>query len=354
MRNRLLQLEQELMWIKQGTENSQPQAPSPKQSGSPLAEAKSNYAEQLAYPPTVQADWANNAAAAVVQYTQDAKLWTNTIYTPYPANFIELRGKILKRLFTVYRLGSLQYRTDTQSPWRYWDKPIAAALSHGGRVLIRIKKRVQPGKHSFWNWLVTGNASPTDEPTITAHLQSRTSSTHSIEFAATGPREIGGGVTGKLVGMGGPLVNRDFGMNLAVGGITGIGADGKPVEAMGAHGHLFLYYNQAPASDAEWDCALLVGCETVAPDGFQGANRLQGHLGTHHARVGGAQSRSVTGGKKWRDIGDDASGIPGEFDCMKIDIETSTLFTNIIVAEQSLNAATLETWLGAPTLPPRP
>jgi hypothetical protein len=355
MANRLSELEQEVLGVKQRS-----------QIRKNIAEAKSYYAGQFAYTATTQADWQSAGQPHQVQYAIDSKLWSNTIYPPGGATDADLRG-ILKRIFTTFAGGDiaasqanannkLKYRPSSSSTlWNTWNKPLASALSHGGRVLIRIKRGVQEkDKHEFWNWLVQGKASFSEAPGVNplAGLQSRDASTHGIQFGTqTGPKEIS-------YTLGRASKVKNYGMNVPVGGNKGVGADGKPITADGSHGHLFLHYDVAPSNDTVWAAAILIGCETKAPTGFPGAGG-ESHLGTTHKwyQFGKKQAVSVTGGSKWSWTDeqtkqkmsiDDPSGVPGSEDCMYVDISTAQEFQDLQKNAALLNADSTEKMLKTP------
>jgi hypothetical protein len=362
MANRLSDLEQEVLGVKQRSQIKKN-----------IAEAKSYYAAQFAYTATTQADWQSAGQSYQVQYAIDSKLWSNTIYPPGGATDPELRG-LLKRIFTTLAGGDiaasqanannkLKYRISADSTlWNVWNKPLASALSHGGRVLIRIKRGVQgQDKHEFWNWLVQGKANASNAPTVNplAGLQSRDASTHGIQFGTqTGPKEIS-------YTLGRASKVKNYGMNIPMGGNKGIGAGGNPIAADGSHGHLFLHYDVAPSSDTVWAAAILIGCETKAPTGFPGAGG-ESHLGTTHKwyHFGKKQAVSVTGGSKWSWTDeqtkqkmkiDDPSGVPGSEDCMYVDVTTAQEFQDLQKNAALLDANATEKLLKTPLWsPPMP
>lgn len=279
-------------------------------------------------------DWRNAGKGHNLQYAQDIKLWLNTIYPVsrlgviYSASNDEKR-KIIQRIFSVLKFGGLSYRRSaspiagdpTANVFVPWDKPLAAALSHGGRVLIRVKHLayglIYPHpdyayQHRLWNWIVTGRFDPSPAALVNeaAKLLPRAASTHEIKFDAEGPYE------GKP-----PITNttNNYGMNVAIGGEGGDDADGNPILANGLHGHLYLRHDLAREPN-DFDCAMLIGCETTRPMDFEGDGG-EGHLGTKHSLWGVAQPVSVTGGNKWEEI-NDPNGKPGKLDCMRVDIDS--------------------------------
>ncbi len=276
---------------------------------------------------TVQGDWNNKDLPVSGQYWQDIKLWLNTIYPLHGQSRSEMdtqKSKIIQRIFSLLRFGGLKYRISSKDDnnWQLWDKPIAAALSHGGRVLIRIHHKAygqiysQPAyqhRHRVWNWLVAGEFEGTDQPMINeqARLRRRTAATHKIKFdRLTGPHEV---KLGQITA----IQSGHYGMNIPLGGEGGKNALDQPILANGKHGHLYLRHDLAP-DDSSWDCAIMIGCETTRPDGFEGESG-EGHLGTSHSWIGSPQSISATGGKKWEDI--DEENTPGKNNCIRVDID---------------------------------
>ncbi len=278
---------------------------------------------------TVQTDWKNEDVTARIQYRQDIKLWLNTIYPPVggvtrsEAN--TEKSKIIQRIFSLLHFGGLRYRTsDENDNWQQWDKPIAAALSHGGRVLICVGHRaygqVAPHpdyqhKHRIWNWLVAGQFEDTDKPVLNAKakFETRTAATHATKFdKEKGPYE-------KKLNQIQAIQSGHYGMNIPLGGENGENALGESIKADGKHGHLYFRYDAAPDDDDNWDCAIMIGCETTRPPMFDGEPGT-GHLGTTHSWWGSAQSISATGGNKWEDIVDENSK-PGKINCVRLDID---------------------------------
>jgi len=115
----------------------------------------------------------------VRQFQRDAHLWKKTLMYPE----IPSQGKLLERIFTIVRYGGLMYRTceshkkKTSSKyqssnnntllntnWKFWNRtkyPIAAALSHGSRIIVQLPKMNENEEgeydHRFWKWLITGD-----------------------------------------------------------------------------------------------------------------------------------------------------------------------------------------------------
>src|SRR5262249_45389047 len=91
----------------------------------------------------------------------DAYLWEQALALPGTV----AKQPILRRLFTVLRWGGLMFRPEkNQNNWRLGSDVggnIAAAISHGGRVMIQLPrtKAGQDGKDdAFFTWLTNGQA----------------------------------------------------------------------------------------------------------------------------------------------------------------------------------------------------
>lgn len=260
------------------------------------------------------------------QFDLDVALWYGAIQHP-KAN----EAGFLKRLFAVLYYGGIQFKTSA-GVWYDWNAafagraqpvPVAAALSHGARVLIQLpptnnaanwrlkgatglllsgtfkegmikrqyfnKNKADPGDFTFWNWL---NGFP-------SVCSNRVVSTHGLKYA-TQPQITTGGhklylaeTKGLSAGTTSSEKHQHYAFNPALGGynrpnpISGANAMGD-----GLDGHLYLLF--FPPND--FRCGgLLVGCEN-AQYGI-GSNR---HTGAGHGSGGAANETSATGGYKWQ------------------------------------------------------
>lgn len=263
----------------------------------------------------------------------------------YINNRVTAQTKFLERLFMTLEYGNLEYKPseNTGKQWLPYNKaPIPSALSHGGRVIIRVSQSAQEKNEPnlFWNWLVTGQAKTSDERgpiNPQAGIFKRTHATHAVKYDVDlGPVEIGKKRPWATAG--------HYGMNLALGGLFYTNAEEELVFPDGRHGHLYLhlsepYYDKKKNKD--WAEAILVGCEGVMPAGYPKDNKdndtgwptktfekevftvydgpyvygtpkphLHNHLGQAHSTIGTPSKISATGGQKWSamEIGDDFPG----------------------------------------------
>ncbi len=185
------------------------------------------------------------------QFELDVAFWFGTLLQGN-ANEIEF----LKRVFTVLYYGGLLYYGSTG--WATWASsgiPIAAALSHGGRVLIQLPRVRSGNADAFLQWL--------QGPSNIITNNSRLAATHGIEpFSAPFPingvnrwhrlNEIKSGGKG-----------RHYGVNISLGGTGNINPlSGNVIASDGEHGHLYVYY--LPPTDENYG-GLLIGLEGSAP-----------------------------------------------------------------------------------------
>jgi len=185
------------------------------------------------------------------QFELDVAFWYGTLTQGDPNE-----REFLKRVFIVlYYGGLLYYGPSGWAEWARSDIPIAAVLSHGGRVLIQLPRVRQGALDAFLQWLqgpgniITNNA--------------RLAATHGIEpfsvpFPITGVNrwhrlnEIKSGGKG-----------RHYGVNISLGGTGNINPiSGNRIASNGEHGHLYVYY--LPPT-AETYGGLLIGLEGSAP-----------------------------------------------------------------------------------------
>jgi hypothetical protein len=264
------------------------------------------------------------------QFQLDAALWYGALHHPPSA----AEGAFLKRLFGLLYYGGLLFKDD-QGNWHDWNGtysgrnptvPVAAALSHGGRVIIQIppsnaaqnwqakqappgllmsnsrkealvrwkyysKNKADRGDFDFWNWL-NGN------PPV-AHQ--RVISTHGLKVGDQ-PRIPAGGhklylkeSKGMSAGSSHSTRHRHYALNPSLGGYhLNSPLSGQQVQGDGLDGHLYMLF--FPPN--EFRCGgLLVGCENAQFG--KGSNR---HTGAGHGAGGAANETSATGGYKWADM----------------------------------------------------
>jgi hypothetical protein len=209
--------------------------------------------------------------SAQEQFELDVAFWYGAL-TEGKHEEIEL----LRRVFTILYYGGLLYYGS--SGWDQWSRsniPIAAALSHGGRVLIQLPRASSGEPDAFFRWL--------QAPSGIISRNSRLAATHGIEpFAVPIPlrglhrwhrlNETKSGGNG-----------RHYGVNISLGGTGNINPiSGNTIYSNGEHGHLYVYY-LAPTADSYG--GLLIGLEGSAPiDAWD--NRGLGHTPGSPQRLG--------------------------------------------------------------------
>lgn len=261
---------------------------------------------------------------------------------------VTAQSKFLERLFLVLAYGKLEFQTK-QSLGAHWFPfdfaPIPSALSHGGRVLIRVTTDAQSKSepNRFLSWLISGQARPVQGRHVdiqpAAGLYRRSHATHLIQYSAS--KDHDGPIEVKRKEQKLREQTGHYGMNLALGGLFYPNAEGDLVLPNGRHGHLYIYsddtYNLRPGKEEskEWAHAILVGCEGSMPGRgfpldndlsekgvgqaleellFSPSQRFTTHkmkpyphneyrtpLGTTHSATGEKSKISATGGKKWEE-----------------------------------------------------
>lgn len=187
------------------------------------------------------------------QYEADAGYWYGTLrYEPAAWKY-----NLLKRVWGIIWFGGLWMQGGDQTTWKSWHSanlPVAACLSHGGRVLVQLPS-LRGNADPVWSWLWSGHGPET-----------RGAATHQVEPGMFGimpdgrkkwMREIKGVVQG-VFGAG-----KHFGVNLSGGGSGYLNPiTGNPILCDGRHGHLYICY-LAPTQDSHG--AILFGAEDTAP-----------------------------------------------------------------------------------------
>jgi hypothetical protein len=209
--------------------------------------------------------------------------------------------QIMKRLFVILQKG-LSYSPAKEAEFRAWEAPVAVALSHGGRVNIRIPKAAQAGhEHDLFNWLMGGQGGMK-----MANVYERTAGTHRVAIGEDTKTKKGSfkekkGFGAAINAMLGTETGDTFhyGLDVPVGGTGERDLNGDVILPNGAYGHLYIGY-KPPTTKR--DGALLIGCETDAP----GKTNALGHK--HTAKATSAEF-STTGGAKKDKIGMEKGGM---------------------------------------------
>jgi hypothetical protein len=275
---------------------------------------------------TEQADWNNSTKppkAAAAQWTAAAKLWTNAIF-PVDGGVNEAKNAISKqkakteaqrgiltRAFAILRYGGVKFHTGPKAAWTLqWPHPTVSLLSHGGRVLVAVKKGSglsETTPWDFFNWLATGNLTggAAHVENAAAGFKARAASTHGVIWddsaAEDGLKEDKYNMLGAAIRALGSRHN-NFGMNIAMGGPGGVDAAGNIIPfATGSYGHFFVYARACPAdSTGDVILTLLLGAENAAPPQFGG--ETTSHLGGEHSITGSKNKTSLCGCDKWEGV----------------------------------------------------
>lgn len=261
------------------------------------------------------------------QFDMDTALWYGAIkhsQTPDEAAF-------LRRLFGIIFYGGVSFK-DKDNIWHdLWgahghnNLPVAAMLSHGGRVLVQLppssnhddwkvkpdanllqsntrkenisrkvyfdKNKTDRGDFSFWRWLCGSMGS----------LDNRVISTHGLKIADSPTHLPNNGMLylkekkGMTVGTGHSKKHQHYALNVSLGGYGNKSPlSGETVKGDGLDGHLYLLF----MPPTEIRCGgMLIGCEN-AQFGM-GENR---HTGAGHGAGGAANAVSAAGAFKWKDM----------------------------------------------------
>jgi len=195
-------------------------------------------------------DQQNARPSPQAQFELDVAFWYGTLIQGDPNE-----REFLKRVFTVlYYGGLLYYGPSGWAEWARSDIPIAAVLSHGGRVLIQLPRVQNGAPDAFLQWLQGPGNVITNNPRLAA--------THGIEPFAT-PLSINGKRWHRLNEIKSGGKGRHYGVNISLGGTGNVNPiSGNRIASNGEHGHLYVYY--LPPT-AETYGGLLIGLEGSAP-----------------------------------------------------------------------------------------
>jgi len=182
------------------------------------------------------------------QYEADAAYWYGTLAHEEVNSTFDL----LHRVWAIIWHGGL-WMKEHGGTWKSWhdaDIPIAACLSHGGRVLVQLP-RASGDPDRIWHWL-WGDHEP----------ETRQAATHGVELGKFEDMPDGRPkCVREIKGKGGG--GKHFGVNFSGGGFGFINPiSGNPIVGDGRHGHLYICY---VAPTAETRGAIMFGAEDTAP-----------------------------------------------------------------------------------------
>ncbi|OKH45567.1 hypothetical protein NIES2101_26305 [Calothrix sp. HK-06] len=252
---------------------------------------------------------ATAAASRQAIYNRDRDIWIYTLNEPSQAAKARIPGtqqqqqqllitntavrRILQRIFALLHLG-LTYRNGN-NPYQAWTQHVAVALSHGGRVNVKLPAN---SGDDILNWLFVSQAIKDQ-----AGVGTRASSTHNIKITQGGQFQEKKELF-KFIGM------THYALNLAVGGIGNLDVNGNPILPNGSYGHLYLGYRKPEANTMG---GMLIGIEN---DAYGSTNPL----GHKHGLSAKEAEMSPTGGLKVDKIGSPAG--PGDTGFMLVDLTT--------------------------------
>ncbi|MDJ1172859.1 hypothetical protein [Roseofilum capinflatum] len=260
-------------------------------------------------------------------YEKDTQMWEQTL-APIPENALSQLGterarqlreqtesaqNILRRIFIVLHSG-LKYR-DKEAEKIFkndWPETVAVALSHGGRVMVKLPA-ISKGqdRNEFINWLLGNTSGEKDskgskKPNQVssknvantdygkAQVDTRNFSTHDIDIGTTETfKELkSGGNNSK------GQSEEHYGMDIPLGGLGREDLAGEVTLPDGSHGHMYIFY-EPPTLDKPG--GLLIGAETSR----MGRTDVYGQ---YHDAKGTSAEFSPTGTSKEAIIGDKIGG----------------------------------------------
>ena len=222
--------------------------------------------------------------------------------------------RILKKVFVLLQAG-LKERTK-EGDYKTWSENVSTALSHGGRVNIKIPKLAHKDQNpkELLDWLEITQKGHKNKD---AGIVKRSFGTHHMEINDKK------GVFKEKGGKGAALKNKlgkteIYGLDLAVGGFGNIDFNGEFILPDGANGHMFIGFKAPTLKDSG---GLEIGIETTGP----GAHSNVGYVHNWNSTEATANPLSSSGGAKADKHGH------GKLDWSRIDLtDLEVPFTNKI------------------------
>ncbi|BBD52858.1 hypothetical protein NIES204_01150 [Planktothrix agardhii NIES-204] len=222
----------------------------------------------------------------------------------------ESAKNILQRIFIILHDG-LKYRKDEKEPFeKDWPAQTAVALSHGGRVMVKLPPLADNTKdrNEFINWLLGNDSQEKDKRGSTlkpnqakkenteyhkAKVDTRIASTHDINIDNKGTfKELKGNNFSK------GQSEEHYGMDIPLGGLGQEDIAGGVILPDGSHGHMYIFY-EPPTLDKPG--GLLIGAET--------SRMAHADIyGQYHDATGTSSEFSSTGTSKEGRIGAEIGG----------------------------------------------
>jgi hypothetical protein len=214
---------------------------------------------------------------------------------------------VLEKILLLLQFGLQVYDSDQMDHVDY-EGAVARALSHGGRVTIRVPQIVsKKDANRLMEWLgVTTKGGRLRED---RGFFARSFGTHHQAIGKNKNGEAGTGKFREQGGKGAALKSKFgstqlYGLNLAVGGLGNKDFNGDVILPDGAHGHLLLVW-RAPTTDR--DGALQIGVETTGPH----AKSTVGYTHDANSTEATANPESSFGGLKADKVGDGSARMMG-------------------------------------------
>ncbi|MGH8980327.1 MAG: hypothetical protein ACRDWE_04805, partial [Acidimicrobiales bacterium] len=214
---------------------------------------------------------------------------------------------VLEKILLLLQSGLKVYknREDGQGELQDYSGSVARALSHGGRVTVRVPQIVDAKEaNRLTEWLGVTSKSGKMKPKT--GFFKRAFGTHHQAIGENEKDEEGTSLpgTGRFREQGGAGAaiksklgsTQLYGLNLSVGGLGNKDFNGDVILPDGAHGHLLLVWRPPTTTR---DGALQIGIETTAP----GAKSTVGYIHNKDSSEATANPESSFGGLKSDKIG---------------------------------------------------
>jgi len=247
------------------------------------------------------------------------------------------RVLFLKRLFLCFAVCKLTYCTQENGAATHaWPFPLASALCHGSRILIRLEG---VSCAEFTNFLLLGDATA-DEGDVPSPMFARWAATHAVGLHEDTCQLYEQKLTPRqgLQNLDDGLKSKHLGLDLPVGGFSNtvpkdgdtmyIGPAGVPFRLKKVaggkqvvfademqHGHLYFRRDDF-GSEATNLSSILLGIENSAP-------HKESFFGGKHTAAAKNQETSPFGTRKWRDYRKGGQEVPADVGGMHVNIDTT-------------------------------
>ncbi len=232
------------------------------------------------------------------QYPRDVAVWKAYLFQQpnthtHKGPLSDKRINTMKRIFLMLQHNNLQFKNDANGPYQSMDSvnstlapaqqmPLAALLSHGGRISIQLPPMSAEKARAFFYWLAGGVENISSEYSSSAaelegcHIYRRLTSTHALEINNQDMVEKTADAKNYLEDW---WDISDLGMNLGIKEIDHPGLEN------GSYGHLYI--------NRKLPHGFMIGCESSTPD-----PDIESYYGSVHDRHATINTYSLTGGLK--------------------------------------------------------